>query len=102
MLTLRSLPIFPGMQLSGRWDLTLAEFGNRPDLNQGDVIIELGTPIDGMKSFTAASEKMTISAEGGQVLGLSVVLGDGRRLFVPWLNVTGIIDAPAESKKRKG
>ena len=83
------------MRVTGRWDQMLAEFGNTPDPNQGDVIIELGRPIAGMKSVTAASEHLTVSAEAGQIHGLSVVLDDGRHLLIPWSNVTGIIDAPA-------
>lgn len=74
----------------------MAEFGNRPDLNQGDVIIEVGKPVAGLKSVTAASEHLTVSAEAGQIHGLSVQLDDGRHLFIPWSNVTAIIDAPAD------
>ncbi len=91
------------MQVSSRWDEVLAQMGNKPDLNQGDVVIELANPVAGMQSVTAASEDMIIGAEAGQVVGLFVRLGDGRRLFIPGSNVTGIIDALKDSgKKAKG
>lgn len=82
------------MQLSSRWDEVLAEMGNKPDLNQGDVVIDLIAPAGGMKSVTAASENMIIGAEAGAVVGLFVKLPDGRRLFIPGVNIAGIIDAP--------
>jgi hypothetical protein len=84
------------MQVTNRWDQVLAEMGNKPDLNQGDVIIELVAPAGAMKSVTAASEQLIIGAEAGAVVGLFVHLADGRRLFIPGANIAGIIDAPKE------
>jgi hypothetical protein len=83
------------MQVRGRWDEVLAEFGNTPELNQGDVVIELVEPIDGLRSVIAASEQLIIAAEAGMVLGVICRLMDKRRLLIPWGNVAGIIDAPA-------
>lgn len=93
----------PGMvRINTRWVQELEQYGNEPGLNQGDVVIELGTPIDGMEKITVASDKVSFGAEAGTVVGVSVELDDGRHLFVPWANVTGFIDAPAAGKKRKG
>ena len=88
------------MQVSSRWDQVLAEMGNKPDLNQGDVVIELDKAVAGQQSITAASEDMIIGAEAGQVVGLFVTLEDGRRLFIPGINVTAIVDAPKDSGKK--
>jgi hypothetical protein len=82
------------MRLIGHWDQELAQLGNKPGLNEGAVVIELAVPVAGSNSITADSTDLAVGAEGGQVVGLFVTL-DGRRLFIPWSNVTGIIDAPA-------
>jgi hypothetical protein len=55
-----------------------------------------------MSSVTVDSDQLIIGAEAGQIVGLFVHLDDGRRLFIPGANVTGIVDAPKDSgKKRK-
>jgi hypothetical protein len=84
-----------GMKLSGRWDQELAQFGNAPGLNAGDVTIELGTPVEGHDAYTVDSDAVTFGAESGNVIGLTIELADKRHLFIPWSNVTGIIDAAA-------
>jgi hypothetical protein len=81
------------VNLNMRWDQALAQFGNRPGLNAGDITIELGTPIEGKDTYTVPSDAVSFGAEGGGVIGLAVELDDGRHLFIPWGNVTGIIDA---------
>lgn len=92
----------PGMvRVNTRWVQELEQFGNEPGLNQGDVVIELDKPVDGMQSITVASDKVSFGAEAGSVVGIVVELDDGRHMFVPWANVTGFIDAPAAGKKRK-
>lgn len=89
------------VRINTRWVQELEQFGNEPGLNQGDVVIELAKPVDGMEKITVASDKVSFGAEAGSVIGLSVELDGGRHLFVPWSNVTGFLDAPAVSKKRK-
>lgn len=89
------------VRISTRWVQELEQFGNAPGLNQGDVVIELGQPVDGMEKITVASGKVSFGAEAGTVVGLIVELDGDRHLFVPWSNVTGFFDAPAASKKRK-
>ena len=90
------------VRVNSRWVQELEQFGNKPGLNQGDVVIELDKPVDGLQSITVASDKVSFGAEAGSVVGVTVELGDGRHLFVPWSNVIGFIDAPAAAKKRKG
>lgn len=85
------------VQVIGNWDQQLAQFGNKPGLNEGDVLIVLSTPVDGMKSVRCAAADLFVGDEAGSVIGLLLVLPDGRHLLVPWANVVGIIDAPAES-----
>ena len=84
------------MRVIGHWDQELAQFGNKPGLDEGDVIVELAVPVDGMKSVRCATSDLQVGAEGGQVIGVFPRLPDGRHLFIPWLNVIGIIDAPSE------
>lgn len=79
--------------MSSRWDQFLAMAGNEPGQEQGDVTVHLAAPVGGMNSFTCPSADLTVAAEAGQLIGLSVVLADGRHLFVAGANVAGIIDA---------
>jgi hypothetical protein len=81
------------MKLSGRWDQELAQFGNLPGLNQGDVTIELAIAVEGKNAYTVDSDDVTFGAESGNVIGLTLKLADKRHLFIPWSNVTGIVDA---------
>jgi hypothetical protein len=81
------------MKLSGRWDQELAQFGNLPGLNRGDVTIELATPVEGKNAYTVDSDDVTFGAESGNVIGLTLQLADKRHLLIPWSNVTGIVDA---------
>jgi hypothetical protein len=81
------------MKLSGRWDQELAQFGNAPGLNQGDVTIELAIAVEGKNAYTVDSDDVTFGAESGNVVGLTLLLADKRHLFIPWSNVTGIVDA---------
>jgi len=82
-----------GMKISGRWDQELAQFGNLPGLNQGDVTIELAVAVEGKNAYTVSSDDVTFGAESGNVVGLTLLLADKRHLFIPWSNVTGIVDA---------
>lgn len=89
------------MRLSRQWDRDFEQMGNQPGLNVGEVVIELGRDVAGMSSVQLDSSKLTVAAEGGQVIGVFLVLDDSHRLFVPWSNVTAIYDAPAKASKRK-
>ena len=81
------------VNMSSRWDQFLSMAGNAPGMDEGDVTVHLTAPVDGMSSFTCPSKALTVAAEAGALIGLSVVLEDGRHLFVPGGSVAGIIDA---------
>jgi hypothetical protein len=84
------------MHLQGYWHQFMADAGNKPGAQQGDVVVTLTQPVGGVGEFTVPSGAVTIAAEAGQMIGVQAVLDDGRRLFVPAGNIAGIIDAPAE------
>lgn len=84
--------------VNGFWTKFLAEAGNLPGDQQGDVTVHLNNPVEGMREVTCPSAGLTIAAEMGQLIGLQLKLADGRRLFVPAANVAGVIDTPAEEK----
>lgn len=86
----------PGMHVNGFWTSFMADAGNKPGAQQGDVTIHLAAPVEGLHEVTCPSAGITVAAEMGQFIGLQVVLADGRHLFVPAANVAGIIDTPAE------
>jgi hypothetical protein len=79
--------------LSASWVQFMADIGNRPGAQQGDVLIELLSPVAGVQSITCPSSAVTIAAEAGQMVGL-LVFQHGRRLFIPAANVGAVIDAP--------
>jgi hypothetical protein len=78
------------------WADVLFVAGNKPGADNGDVVVELSTPVAGMASIRCASGDLTVQVEAGQFIGVTLTLDDGRSLLVPWANVTAIIDAPAE------
>jgi hypothetical protein len=84
------------MRLSTSWHQSLAEMGNAPGVDRGDVTIFLAEPVEHRKSWTVASGAVVVSAEAGNITGLEVTLPDGRRLFLLAANVLGIIDAAEE------
>lgn len=86
------------VNMSSRWDQFLAMAGNEPGMDEGDVTVHLSAPVAGMSSFTCPSSSLTVAAEAGQLIGLSVVLEDGRHLFVAGANVAGIIDADPDRR----
>lgn len=45
------------------------------------------------------SDSVGLAAEAGSLIGVQVMLSDGRYLFVSHANLAGIIDAPAEQDK---
>jgi hypothetical protein len=83
------------MRIIGHWDQVLAQFGNQPGLDEGEVLIELAQPIGGAESLRVPIGELDAAAEAGAVVGLFTRTSDGRRLFIPWSNVTGISDAPS-------
>jgi hypothetical protein len=89
------------VHLTGYWGEMLADVGNKPGAQQGDVIVQLSVPVGGVESFTCSSDALTAAGEAGQLITLAVRLEDGRHLLVPWVNVAGIIDAPAKEARRK-
>jgi hypothetical protein len=87
------------MHLTGFWQGFLADSGNKPGAQQGDVTITLIQPVGGVSTTTVPSDSVHVAAEAGNLIAVQVVLPDGRHLFVPASNVAGIIDAPAGAAK---
>lgn len=80
--------------LNSTWVQFLAQLGNEPGNQQGDVLIELAAPVEGQSSITCPTDTLNIAVEAGVLLALHVVLPDGRRVFIPAQNIAAIIDAP--------
>jgi hypothetical protein len=85
------------VNVNGFWTKFLTDAGNEPGANEGDVTIHLISPVEGVQQFNCPSREVTLAAEMGQFIGLQVQLPDGRRLFVPAVNVSGIIDTPKDA-----
>jgi hypothetical protein len=85
------------MHLQGYWGEFMANAGNEPGAQRGDVIITLAQPVGGVKEVTVPSAAVTLAAEAGNLIGLQVVLPDRRHLFVAAAYLVGIIDAPPAS-----
>jgi hypothetical protein len=82
---------------TSNWPAFLADLGNQPGAQQGDVTIALAAPLDGKSDITCPSDAVTVAAEQGTIHGVLVQL-EGRRLFVPMSSVVAIADAPASPK----
>lgn len=87
--------------LTGFWQKFLADLGNEPGEQQGDVTVHLISPVGGMSSVTGPSGALTIAAEAGSVVGALMQI-DGRHLFIPAANIAGIVDAEAREEKPAG
>ena len=79
----------------------MADAGNAPGAQKGDVIVTLMEPVGGVQEVTLPSDDVTVAAEAGNLIGVQMVLPDGRHLFVSAANLAGMIDAPAESHEDK-
>jgi hypothetical protein len=87
----------PGMKLDGYWHVFMADAGNKPGAQQGDVLVTLFKPVGGIDEIRVPSAAVTIAAEAGNLIGVQLVTFDGRHLFVPAQNLAGIVDAPVDS-----
>jgi hypothetical protein len=87
-------------QLTGFYHEFLAELGNEPGQQQGDVTVLFVNPVDGAKEITGPSGALTIAAEAGSIVGVLVHL-DGRRMFIPGTNIAGIVDTAKKEKNGK-
>lgn len=74
------------------WDKLVAPLGNEPGDHAGDVTVYLIAPVEGNSTFTLPSDSVTVCAEQGCLVGLSLELPGGRHMFVPGANVTAVID----------
>jgi hypothetical protein len=83
------------MHLQGYWGKFMADAGNAPGAQQGDVIITLVKPVGGVEEVRVPSNEVTLAAEAGNLIGVQVTGYDGRHLFIAAGNLAGIIDAPA-------
>ena len=79
----------------------MAEAGNAPGAQQGDVVISLLSAVGGVSEVTCPSADVAIAAEAGNLIGVQVRTEDGRRLFVSANNLAGIIDAPSKEREDK-
>jgi hypothetical protein len=80
------------MHVSTQWAAHLAEMGNRPGKNRGDVTLVLIQPVENRAEWVVPSAAVTVAAEAGCLVGVQVELPDGRRAFFPGANVLAIID----------
>jgi hypothetical protein len=81
------------------WATHLAAMGNRPGDHRGDVTLHLIQPVEGRGEWTLPSDKVTIAAEQGSLVGFELELPGGRRAFVPGGNVAAVIDTADDSGK---
>lgn len=79
----------------------MAAVGNEPGAQKGDVVVTLMEPVGGVQEVTLPSNDVTLAAEAGNLIGVQLVLPDGRRLFIAAANLAGMIDAPTEEGKEK-
>jgi hypothetical protein len=87
------------MHLQGYWHTFMAEAGNEPGAQQGDVIVTLIHAVGGIDEIRVPSDLVTIAAEAGNLIGIQLVTADGRHLFVSSQNLAGIVDAPKAKAK---
>lgn len=87
------------MMLTGFYHKFLAEMGNEPGEQQGNVTVHLINPVEGKSEITGPSGALTVAAEAGSVVGI-MVQAEGRRLFIPGTNIAGIVDSLKDDKKR--
>jgi hypothetical protein len=86
------------MHLQGYWHVFMAEAGNKPGAQEGDVVVTLNKPVGGIEEIRVPSNLVTIAAEAGQLIGVQLMTADGRHLFVAAGNLAGIVDAPLAKK----
>jgi hypothetical protein len=84
------------MHLQGFWHGFMADAGNAPGPQQGDVIVTLVKPVGGVDEIRVPSDLVSIAAEAGNLIGVQLVTADGRHLFIAGSNLAGIIDAPVK------
>jgi len=87
------------MHLQGFWHGFMADAGNAPGPQQGDVIVTLVKPVGGVDEIRVPSDLVSIAAEVGNLIGVQLVTADGRHLFIAGSNLAGIIDAPLSDQK---
>jgi hypothetical protein len=83
------------------WHEFMADAGNAPGQQQGDVIVTLMEPVGGVQEVTVPSGDVTVAAEAGNLIGVQLKTPDGRHLFISAANLAGMIDAPASEDKDK-
>jgi hypothetical protein len=84
------------MRLQTYWHGFMAESGNAPGDQKGDVVVTLIQPVGGVSEVTVPSSEVILAAEAGNLIGVQVMLPDGRHLFVNNANLAGMVDAPGE------
>ncbi len=89
----------PCMRLETMWHVFMADVGNAPGTNQGDVVVTMMEPVGGVQEVTVPSADVSIAAEAGNLIGVQVMMPGGRHLFIGANNLAGIIDAPVAEDK---
>ena len=89
------------MQLQGYWHTFMADAGNKPGAQQGDVIVSLIKPVGGIDEITVPSAGVILAAEAGQLIGVQLITPGGRHLFIAAANLAGIVDAPLDSEEHR-
>jgi hypothetical protein len=88
------------MRIQAYWHQHIAELGNAPGPQAGDVTVYLAVPVEGLgASFTLPSADIAAAAEGGSLHGFEVTLPDGRRGFLPASAVIAVLDAPKPDQR---
>jgi hypothetical protein len=87
------------MHLKGMWHEFMADAGNAPGAQKGDVVVTLLQPVGGVGEVTVPSGSVTIAAEMGNLIGVQLKLADGRHLFIAGSNLAGMVDAPHEDAR---
>jgi hypothetical protein len=60
----------PGMHLQGFWHEFMADAGNKPGAQQGDVVTSLLQPVAGVCEVTVPSDSVGLAAEAGSLTGM--------------------------------
>jgi hypothetical protein len=84
------------------WARLVAPLGNLPGDHAGDVTVYLIAPVEGRGEWVLPSDSVTVCAEQGALVGLSLELPGGRHMFCPGSNVLAVIDAPEDSGAKGG
>lgn len=84
------------MRWAADWTGFLQDIGNAEGSDAGDVVLELAAPVGGESLIRVSTNDVKAQVNGGELVGLTMILPGGRRAFIPWGNIAAILDAPSE------